>query len=171
MIRGKFLTSMDDTSACLSLRAQVFGEAEGARDEYDAMAVYALALNEEGLPSGAGRLYIGDDNQFTIDRVGVLSAQRGRGLGDLVMRMLLYRALELNCAGVKLLCPVALTGFFTRYGLKAQGEAFEQGGALCRVMYAAREQIDIEGSCSKGKPCAGCEGDCASCARKENDCE
>lgn len=167
MIRGKFLTSMDDTSACLDLRAQVFGETEGAADEYDRMAVYALALNEDNQPSGAGRLYIGDDNQFTIDRVGVLAQQRGRGLGDLMMRMLLYRALELNCAGVKLVSPVALTGFFTRYGLRAQGEAFEQGGALSRVMYAGREQIDIEGSCSKGKKCAGCEGDCSSCAQKE----
>ena len=34
-------------------------------------------------------------------------------------------------------------------------------------MYAAREQIDIEGSCSKGKKCAGCEGDCAACEKKE----
>ena len=167
MIRGKFMTSMDDVSTCLALRAQVFPGARGEADEYDRMAVYALAINEENLPGGAGRLYIGDDSQFTIDRVGVLPEMRGQGLGDLLMRMLLYRALELNCAGVKLVSPVRLAGFFTRYGLAAQGEAFEEAGEACRVMYAERGQIDIEGSCSKGKKCAGCEGDCAACEKKE----
>ena len=161
------MTSMDDASACLAMRAQVFPGARGEADEYDRMAVYALAINEENLPGGAGRLYIGDDSQFTIDRVGVLPEMRGQGLGDLLMRMLLYRALELNCAGVKLVSPVRLAGFFARYGLAAQGEAFEEAGEACRVMYAAREQIDIEGSCSKGKKCAGCEGDCAACEKKE----
>lgn len=169
MIRGKFLTSMDDTTACLALRAQVFPGAQGEADEYDRLAVYALTFNEGGLPGGAGRLYIGDDSRFTIDRVGVVPEVRGQGLGDLLMRMLLYRALELNCAGVQLVSPVRLTGFFSRYGLRAQGEAFEAGGEACRVMYAERERIDIEGSCSKGKKCAGCEGDCASCEKKEDE--
>ena len=57
-----------------------------------------------------------------------------------------------------------------KFGLEeipAQGEAFEEAGEACRVMYAARGQIDIEGSCSKGKKCAGCEGDCAACEKKE----
>ena len=168
MIRGKFMTSMDDPSACLALRAQVFPGAQGEVDEYDRMAVYALAIDEENRPGGAGRLYIGDDSRFTIDRVGVLPEMRGQGLGDLLMRMLLYRALELNCAGVKLVSPVRLAGFFARYGLAAQGEAFEEAGEACRVMYAERGQIDIEGSCSNGKKCAGCEGDCAACEKKED---
>lgn len=167
MIRGKFLTSMEDVSACLALRAEVFGQREGARDEYDRMAVYALVFDEQNRPGGAGRLYIGDDSRFTIDRVGVREEMRGGGLGDLLMRMLLYRALELNCPGVQLTCPVDKAGFFARYGLSARGAAFEQGGALCRVMYAEREQIDIEGSCSRGKKCAGCGDDCASCAQRE----
>ena len=35
MIRGKFMTSMDDASACLAMRAQVFPGARGEADEYD----------------------------------------------------------------------------------------------------------------------------------------
>ena len=45
MIRGKFMTSMDDVSTCLALRGQVFPGARGEADEYDRMAVYALAIN------------------------------------------------------------------------------------------------------------------------------
>ena len=86
MIRGKFMTSMDDASACLAMRAQVFPGARGEADEYDRMAVYALAINEENLPGGAGRLYIGDDSQFTIDRVGVEALEEALFSGDLLAR-------------------------------------------------------------------------------------
>ena len=65
--------------------ARYFG-ARGEADEYDRMAVYALAINEENLPGGAGRLYIGDDSQFTIDRVGVESLEEALFSGELLAR-------------------------------------------------------------------------------------
>ena len=169
MIRGKFMTSMEDTTQCLAIREAVFARElnrpqEGAADENDRMAVYALVLNEEDEPAGSGRLYIDGDSHFAIDRVCVLKDQRGRGLGDLLMRMLLYRAQELSCDSVYLTAPVELTGFFARYGLKPQGDAKDGQ----RVMRAGKDEIDIEGTCHKGTQCAGCTGECASCDRKED---
>ena len=98
MIRGKYLTSKDDIAPVLAVRNAVFVEeqgfsAEGERDAYDDMAIYALAFNEEGAPVSTGRLFVDRDGQFTIGRVCTLRAYRGQGYGDLIMRMLLYLSL------------------------------------------------------------------------------
>ena len=163
------MTSMEDTSAAMAIREQVFSrelgrEHEGRPDESDQMAVYALVMNEADEPAGSGRLYIDGDSHFAIDRVCVLKEQRGQGLGDLIMRMLLYRAQELSCDSVYVESPVELTGFFARYGLTPQG-GLRDG---LRVMRASHDEIDIEGSCSKGKKCAGCTESCEHCEKKEN---
>ena len=105
MIRGKYLTSKDDIAPVLAVRNAVFVEeqgfsAEGERDAYDDMAIYALAFNEEGAPVSTGRLFVDRDGQFTIGRVCTLRAYRGQGYGDLIMRMLLYRAQELHAPGI-----------------------------------------------------------------------
>lgn len=154
MIRGKFLSSMDEGAAvALALRASVFG---CERDRHDDMALYALALDAQEQPSGSGRLYIEDD-RFVLDGVGVLPERRGQGLGDLLMRMLLYRALELNAPAVYARAPGSAVRFCARYGLTPQGKIAPDGTFL---LSAAAEQVNLEGSCHR---CQDCEGDCAEC--------
>ena len=144
MIRGKFLTSMDDISEVLELRARAF--AESGPDEFDRMAVYALAFDESDRPAGTGRLYIDQNGHFRVGRVCVLPDARGYGLGDLILRMLLFRARELNAASVYVDVDPAAEGIFARYGFRTY-----EGGAPVR-MRAAAEDIDLGGSC------AGCGG-------------
>ena len=81
MIRGKYLTSKDDIAPVLAVRNAVFVEeqgfsAEGERDAYDDMAIYALAFNEEGAPVSTGRRFVDRDGQFTIGRVCCCTARR-----------------------------------------------------------------------------------------------
>ena len=98
MIRGKFLTSQEDVGAVMDIRRRVFVEEQGYSadteiDGFDKMAVYALAFDENDRPAGTGRLIINNESRFQIGRVCVLKEARGRGLGDLVVRMLLYLSL------------------------------------------------------------------------------
>lgn len=56
MIRGKFLTSQDDTRAVMDIRRRVFVEEQGFSpdteiDEFDKLAVYALAYDENDRPA------------------------------------------------------------------------------------------------------------------------
>lgn len=148
MITGKFLTSMDDTSLIMDIRRQVFN-ADGERDWRDDMAIYAVAFTESHEAGACGRLYMDDDSVATIDCVCTLEQLRNRGLGDLVMRMLLYRVLEMKLPCVKLTSPVKLTGFYARYGLKASGEIFTQRGLPCVNMQSTSGAINIEGSCRR----------------------
>ena len=149
MITGKFMTSNDDIAQVLEIRSRVFPES-GVRDALDAMAIYALTFSEDGQPGSSGRLFMDDDNVVTIDMVGTVPELRCQGLGDLVMRMLLYRVLEMELPLVKLDSPAELVPFFARYGLKPVAE---QTGALVR-MTAPNAEINIEGTC---KHCPGAQ--------------
>ena len=171
MVRGKFLTSQDDTSAVMDIRRRVFVDEQGYGadteiDAFDKMAVYALAFDENGQPAGTGRLIINDRSQFQVGRVCVLKEARGQGLGDLVVRMLLYRALELGAGEVWLGSQLPAVGFYARYGFKPIGEIYDDEGVPHRWMRAKAGEVDLEGSCGGHSRCAGCAGDCAACAGK-----
>ena len=174
MIRGKFLTSLntDMTQDVFALRRRVFAEEmgcpeAGAVDQYDSMSVYALVYDEAGVPSGAGRLYIDGDGHFDIGRVCVLKEARGQGMGDLIMRMLLYRAQELNAPAVYLSAPVDTVSFFAKYGPAPYGEVSLIEGVPHRSMKADAEQINLEGTCGGRHPCADCTADCANCEKAD----
>ena len=157
MIRGKFVSSMDEGArAALEMRALAFEDRWAARDAHDDMAIYALALDDEGRPAGSGRMYI-DDDHFVLDGVGVPAPLRGQGLGDLIMRMLLYRALEMNAPAVYARAPESAVRFCARYGLRPAGER-DGVWTLC----AAADEVNLQGSCHR---CDGCQDDCADCQR------
>lgn len=168
MIRGKFLTSQDDTGAVMDIRRRVFVDEQGFSpdteiDEYDKLAVYALAFDENDRPAGTGRLYIDGNSHFQIGRVCVLREARGQGLGDLVVRMLLYRALELGATAVYIGAQLPVVGFYARYGFKPYGEAYDDEGVPHRMMKAEAGEINLEGSCGGARRCQGCAGDCSAC--------
>lgn len=173
MIRGKFLLSGDPLcEQVYEIRRRVFVEEQGYSaeheiDDHDKMSVYALVMDDDGTPSATGRLYINGEDQFAIGRVCVLKEQRGRYMGDLVMRMLLYRAQELNCASVTLSAQLPAVGFYTRYGFKPVGELYEEEGVPHRRMTADKDEINLEGSCSRGGACGDCAGNCDTCAEAE----
>lgn len=167
MIRGKFLTSLDDASAVYDIRRRVFVDeqgfsAQGEIDEFDKLAVYALAFDGDDHPVGTGRLIVDRDSRMRIGRVCVLKHARGQGLGDLIVRMLLYRAQELGATGVYLEAQLPAVGFYTRYGFRPYGEVVYDEGVAHRRMWVDADKINLEGSCAGGS-CAGCAKDCAQC--------
>ncbi len=157
MYTGKFILSANEKSAdAIKLRAQI-PEFAAASDAHDSMAIYALVYDEGEQLSGAGRLYIDDDSHFRIDLVGVVPKKRGQYMGDLMARMLLYRAQELNAPSVYLTAPENVIRFFARYGFVAVAR---HDGLV--DMKVDAPDIRLEGSCSRGKG-APCSGNCAEC--------
>jgi predicted GNAT family N-acyltransferase len=151
MIRGKFLTSAEDASAVHAVREAVC-RAEGIPggvDCHDRMAVYALAFDEDDSPSGSGRLYLHDD-RFVIGCVGVLPEKRGKGLGDLILRMLLYRAQELNAPEVYALIRPGGEAFYAQYGFSPFGEERDEWDVAHALLRVKADEI-VEGGCHGGK--------------------
>ena len=82
--------------------------------------------------------------------------RRRNHLGDLLARMLLYRAQQLNAASVYADVPAPVVPFFARYGFARLDSSSDN----LIPMKVTADGIRLEGNCSKGK--TGCSGDCAS---------
>ncbi len=114
MIEGKWFPQGADIRTPLQLREAVFGRGRDVLDD----EAQQVVVYREGAPVGAARLWWRDGGFWAGD-VGVLPDARGQGYGDLLVRLLLYKALSHRAADVTLVCPASLSPFFARYGFAA----------------------------------------------------
>ena len=113
MVQGKWFPPGSDLSDLLPVRAAVFGH--GA-DDLDAVSWNTLVF-EDSVPAATGRIWW-ENGAFWLGDIAVLENRRRRRLGDLVLRLLLFKAQSHAAREVRLRCPESLTGFFDRLGLK-----------------------------------------------------
>lgn len=115
MIQGKWFSPGSDLSAVLPIREAVFGR--GA-DDLDAVSWNVLVYHDS-VPSATGRIWW-EDGAFRLGDLCVLESFRRRHLGDLVLRLLLFKARNHAAREVRLTCPPDVSGFFARLGLRVQ---------------------------------------------------
>ena len=89
-------------------------------------------------PVGAARLWW-RDGAFWLGDVGVLSDFRGMGYGDLLVRLLLFKALSHGAHFLRLETPEEAVAFFARYGFC---EECRQGGRAVMGLAAADVRLD-----------------------------
>ena len=113
MIQGKWFAPGEDISPLVSVREAIF--ARGA-DDLDPLSWNAL-IYEDGVPCAAGRIWY-RDGAYWLGDIGVLEAFRGRKLGDLALRLLLFKAQSHAAREIRLRCPEDTEGFFARLGFR-----------------------------------------------------
>ena len=136
MVRGKWYPMGADIALPVSVRERVFGR---GRDPLDDEA-WQVAVFDEGAAVGCARLWW-RDGAFWLGDVGVLESRRGQGYGDLLVRLLLFKALTHNASVIRLEAPDGVRPFFARYGFASDGEGMRLNGA----------DVRLDG-------CAGCKG-------------
>ena len=139
MIQGKWFSPGDDLTSVLSVREAVLGY--GA-DQLDPESWNVLVF-EDSIPAATGRIWW-KDGSFWLGDIAVLEGCRGRHLGDLVLRLLLYKAQSHSAREVRLRCPRSLTGFFARLGLQEPAVSDDP----VAEMIIAGNQIDLD-TCSR----------------------
>jgi predicted GNAT family N-acyltransferase len=137
-----------DREACFSLRKEVFVAEQGVPEEieydaYDAVAVHVLAVREDGLPLGTGRLLHGgaalgktggDASVGSLGRLAVSRAARGLGVGAALVRAIEAAARARGLAAVDLHAQTQALGFYERLGYVAYGPEFPDAGIPHRAM-------------------------------------
>ena len=112
MVQGKWFAPGEDLSAgVLPVRKEVFGYFGSSTDPEGWNTLVYL----DGRPAASGRIWW-QDGAFWLGEIGVLSALRSRRLGDLVLRLLLFKAQSHAAREVRLRCPEETEGFFSRMG-------------------------------------------------------
>ena len=143
----------------LRVRRAVFVEEQGfpAGTEPDALDAqsWQLVLYEDGAPVGAGRIYWAEGD-FHLGRVCVLRSARGRGVGDMLMRMLIVKGLDHAASSLVLGAQQQAAPFYARYGFAPEGEPYDEDGVPHCRMRAPAEALR-----ALFRGCGGCGG----CAR------
>ncbi|WAZ21123.1 GNAT family N-acetyltransferase [Streptomyces cinnabarinus] len=141
-------TDAADREACFAVRREVFVGEQGVPEEleydaYDAVAVHVLAVREDGVPLGAGRLLygeaaaakVGDDLTVgSLGRLAVAKAARGLGIGAALVRAIEDAARARGLAAVDLHAQTQALGFYERLGYLAYGPEFADAGMPHRAM-------------------------------------
>ena len=150
MVQGRWFPAGSDISLPISLRQSVFGRGEDALDAYAQQAV----IYENDMPVAAARLWW-QDGAFIIGDIGVLQDKRGRGFGDLLVRLTLYKALTHAASIIRLECPPEVESFFAQYGFQTDGDA------------NGLKQMSILGDHVQ---LSHCGGNCAECGHRSAEC-
>ena len=140
-----------DRESCFAVRKEVFVVEQGVPqeieyDEYDAVATHVLAVREDGLPLGTGRLLYGEvaaaktDGDLTVGSLGRLAVakeSRGLGVGVALVRAIEDAARARGLAAVDLHAQTHAMGFYERLGYEAYGPEFADAGIPHRAMRRA----------------------------------
>ncbi len=89
-------------------------------DQMDPLCVHALALNEQGMVVGTGRL-LPDGH---VGRMSVLRDYRGKGVGSAVLRALIEQAQLTGFEEVVLHAQTHAKDFYTLHAFIQEGELF-----------------------------------------------
>ncbi|MEV6763004.1 GNAT family N-acetyltransferase [Streptomyces sp. NPDC051105] len=140
-----------DLEACFAVRKQVFVVEQGVPedleyDEYDTTALHVLAIREDGVPLGTGRLLYGetaaektdgDPSLGSLGRLAVSEEARGLGIGIALVRAIEDAARARGLTAVDLHAQAHALGFYERLGYEPYGPEYEEAGIPHRGMRRA----------------------------------
>jgi len=93
-------------------------------DQFDAVSVHALAVNNAGQPVGTARL-LPDGH---IGRMAVLKEWRGQGLGSALLTKLLQVLVKRHQFQAQLHAQTSAILFYKKFGFEIVGEEFIEAG-------------------------------------------
>ncbi|MCL1854702.1 MAG: GNAT family N-acetyltransferase [Clostridia bacterium] len=117
MIRSRWFPQGSDITVPLGIRRDVFSR---GRDRLDREAQQVVVYKND-LPVAAARLWWAEDS-FHLGDVGVLAGERGKGYGDLLVRLALHKARLHDARRVRAAATRDTAAFFARYGFRPEGE-------------------------------------------------
>ncbi|MFF7139987.1 GNAT family N-acetyltransferase [Streptomyces nodosus] len=149
--RVRVAADLADREACFRVRKEVFVGEQGVPedieyDAHDADAVHVLALREDGVPLGTGRLLSGeaaaarnggDPSVGSLGRLAVTRGARGLGIGAALVRAIEDAARDQGLSAVDLHAQTHALGFYERLGYRAYGPEFPDAGIPHRSMRRA----------------------------------
>lgn len=124
------IVSWEDAAAALrAVRTAVFIREQQVPealewDQFDAVSVHVLAVNNTGQPIGTARL-LPDGH---IGRVAVLKEWRGQGLGSALLTKLLQILIKRRQFVARLHAQTSAIPFYKKFGFQVVGEEFMEAG-------------------------------------------
>ncbi len=146
MLTSKWTQGLNDIDDALYVREKVFLEEQKFEKELDAHDEFAhhVVFYEDGQPCAAGRIiYV---EEFRIGRICVLKEFRGQHIGDLLTRLLIYKAMQFTDV-LHLHAQLPAKSFYERYGFKPYGEIYDEDGQPHISMSVKKDEVIFPSEC------------------------
>ena len=131
-INVKPVTDKNELDQVMSIRDEVFVKEQKVpssleTDKWEGSATHFLAL-ASGLPAGCARFRWLPGGVGKVERVAVLSSQRGSGMGRTLMEAVESYAREHGATMIQLHAQTQAVPFYRKLGYQATGEPFMDAG-------------------------------------------
>lgn len=150
MITSVFLPGDQDLAEPFAIRREVFVEEQGAPeteefDAFDAAALHLMVYVEE-TPAATGRIWH-DGNGFWIGHLAVSKPFRGQQIGDLALRLLIYKALASGAETLTVSAQTYIASLYAKFGFKSIGEEYTKAGRPCIEMRLKKDEVVYPSAC------------------------
>jgi len=150
MITSAFIPGIEDLDEIRLIRKKVFIEeqkiSEGEEfDEYDAQALHLIVYVDEQ-PAATGRIWH-DGKAFHIGRLAVLKKFRGQKIGDLALRLLLYKSFSSGAEAVQISAQTYIVPLYKKFGFKEYGEEYIEAGIPHVAMKVGKDEVVYPSAC------------------------
>lgn len=150
MITSAFIPGSEDLSEPFSIRREVFVEEQGIAEDkvfdgFDAQALHLIVYVDEQ-PAATGRIWH-DGESFRIGRLAVLKRLRGQKLGDLALRLLLYKAFSSGAESLKISAQKSAVPFYKKFGFCEYGEEYMEAGLAHMAMQVGKDEVVYPSAC------------------------
>lgn len=150
MITSVFIPGTQDLSEPFGIRRSVFIQEQNCPEEIDfdgldEQALHLVVYMDEQ-PAATGRIWH-DGSDFRIGRLAVLKPYRGQKLGDLALRLLLYKAFSTGAQSIKISAQTYLIAFYRKFGFREIGDEYTEAGLPHVAMRVTKDQVVYPSAC------------------------
>ncbi len=150
MITSVFLPGNEDISEPLAIRREVFVEEQGAPeagefDDLDSSALHLMVYVEEA-PAATGRIWH-DGKVFRIGHLAVRKPYRGQLIGDLSLRLLVYKAFASGAETLTVSAQTYIASLYAKFGFKSVGEEYMEAGRPRIEMRLNKDEVVYPSAC------------------------
>ena len=150
MITSAFIPGTEDISEPFAIRKEVFVKEQNISeeeefDEFDAQALHLIVYVDEQ-PAATGRIWH-DGRAFRIGRLAVLKQFRGQKIGDLALRLLLYKTFSSGAQVVEISAQTYIVPLYKKFGFKEYGEEYIEAGIPHIAMKVGKDEVVYPSAC------------------------
>jgi len=150
MITSAFIPGTEDLEETFAIRREVFVEEQGIDedeefDEFDTQALHLIVYVDEQ-PAATGRIWH-DGSTFRIGRLAVLKRLRGQKIGDLALRLLLYKSFTSGAEAIEISAQTYIVPLYKKFGFKQYGEEYIEAGIPHIAMRVSKDEVVYPSAC------------------------
>jgi len=150
MITNRWFLGADDISDALSIRDSVFVKEHSVdkQDEFDTLDKSALhlVLYADKIAVGCARM-VSQDGYFKFGHIAVLKEHRGKHYGDLIMRLLLFKAFDMGAKEARLDALPKASAFYQRFGFMRCADDVLNAGIARIPMKVIADDVKYPSAC------------------------